>query len=67
MLNTEGHFNSLAAEFETLAVAMRGCKSSNRRIALLQRMRVVIEESTDNFSLPSNRQWVTPTNEHSSG
>ena len=44
MLNTEEHFNSLAAEFEILAVAMRGCKSSNRRIALLQRMRVVIEE-----------------------
>jgi hypothetical protein len=44
MLNTEKQFNSLAAEFDTLAVAMRGCKNSDRRLALLQRMRVVIEE-----------------------
>jgi len=44
MLNTEQQFDSLAAEFETLAVAMRDCESPDRRIVLLQRMRIVIEE-----------------------
>jgi hypothetical protein len=44
MLNTEKQFNSLAADFEILAVTMKGCENSDRRLALLQRMRVVIEE-----------------------
>jgi hypothetical protein len=44
MRNTEQQFNSLATEFETLAVAMRGCESPDRRVVLMQRMRVVIEE-----------------------
>ena len=57
MLNAEEHFNSLAAEFETLAVAMRGCKSSNGRIALLQRMRVVIE-AIDGQIFPSLKPTV---------
>jgi hypothetical protein len=44
MLNTEEQFTSLASEFDTLAVAIRSCKNSDRRLVLLQRMGVVIEE-----------------------
>ena len=37
-------FESLANKFEILAVEMRTCKNPERRIELLQRMKVLINE-----------------------
>jgi hypothetical protein len=44
MLNTDDQFNLLAHEFEALALQMRNCKSAKRRVALLQRMTILINE-----------------------
>jgi len=56
MLNTEQQFDSLATEFETLAVAMRGCERLDHRIVLLQRMRVVIEEIDEQIFSSLNQE-----------
>ena len=37
-------FESLANAFETLAAEMRACKNTERRIVLLRRMKVLIDE-----------------------
>ena len=37
-------FESLANQFETLAIEMRACLNLERRIELLQRMKVLIDE-----------------------
>jgi hypothetical protein len=55
MLTNEEQFNSLADEFEVLAVKMRVCKSAKRRVALLQQMTILINEIDGQIYTSLNR------------
>ena len=44
MPNADQRFESLAAEFETLAERMRVCRDPELRLVLLRRMKVLLDE-----------------------
>jgi hypothetical protein len=49
-------FESLANKFETLAGEMKTCKNPERRIELLQRMKVLIDEIDGVIFMSLNRE-----------